>query len=68
MGDGPGIQRVPVSSRVRNSGFEFTSRSVQPNPKPLSGQSQESESEATRKKLRLTSCRLQAMTRKGLVR
>lgn len=67
VGDGPGMQRMPISSRVRNSGFEYTSRRVQPNPKPLSSQSQESESEATRKKLRLTSCRLQAMTKKGLV-
>lgn len=39
-----------LTGRVRNSDFEYASRRAQPNPKPLSGQSQETESETTRKK------------------
>lgn len=44
------MQRYRLAGRVRNSGFKYESRRAQPNPKPLSGQSQGSESEATRKK------------------
>lgn len=39
-----------MAGRVRSSVFEHVSRRAQPNPKPLSGQRQESESETTRKK------------------
>ena len=46
----PGGSRYTLAGRVRNSVFEYVSRRAQPNPKPLSGQRQESESETTRKK------------------
>lgn len=40
----------PSAGRVRNSVFKHASSRAQPNPKPLSGQRQESESAMTRKK------------------
>lgn len=45
-----GCSECPLAGRVKNTVFAYASRRVQPNPKPLSGQRQENESEETRKK------------------
>lgn len=42
---GLGLQWCLLAGRVRKSGFDYASRRARPNPKPLSGQRQESESE-----------------------
>lgn len=57
----------PLTGRVRNSGFKYVSRRAQPNPKPFPARERKANQRRPGKSLRLTSCRLWAMVRKGLM-